>query len=78
MLGATGNECSILCFNKIQGEGESCRRGCGSYRDASMQLARYAELRHIFTETYRADVDEWDVLDQALVHILDLAITTQM
>lgn len=43
-----------------------------------MQLARYAELRHIFTETYRADVDEWDVLDQALVHILDLATNTQM
>lgn len=48
----------------------------GSYRFVSMQLARYTELRHIFTEQYGADVDERDVLDQAVVHILDLAIKT--
>lgn len=45
----------------------------GSYRVVSMQLARYTELRDIFTEQHRADVDGWDVLDQAVVHILDLA-----
>lgn len=43
-----------------------------------MQLARYTELRHIFTEQHRADVDGWDVLNQAVVHILDLATNTQM
>lgn len=51
---------------------------CGSYRVASMQLAWYTELRHIFTEQHRADVDYWDVLDLAVVHILDLAINTQL
>lgn len=50
----------------------------GSYRVASMQLARYTELRHIFTEHHRADVDGWDDLNQAGVHILNLATNIQM
>lgn len=50
----------------------------GSYRVVSVQLAWYTELRHIFTEQYRADVDERDVLDQAVVHIVDLVIKAQV